>query len=135
MTHVQYAYDLRLVKYIYSANYNCQCGLLKPTQYVIQQCLCYNYFQSSLTRLGAIRVTTGHTYYYRKLDEFGKEFAVSVEKKVKEETNWLKNKHELSLAQLPTGGSEQPQQSTVAVPSVVSSPDKGRKLVFDNFDF
>ena len=59
-------------------------------------CLCCNYFQGSLTRLGALRVTTGHTYYYRKLDEFGKELAVSVEKKVKEETNRLKNKHELS---------------------------------------
>ena len=69
------------------------------------------------------------------MDEFGKEFATSVEKKVKEETNRLKNKHELSLVQLATGGSEQPQQSTGAVPSVVSSPDKGRKLVFDNFDF
>lgn len=50
---------------------------------------------------------------------------------MKEETNRLKNKHELPLVQLATGGSEQPQQATVAVPS----PDKGRKLVFDNFDF
>ena len=65
------------------------------------------------------------------MDEFGKEFAASVEKKVKEETNRLKNKHELSSVQLATGESEQPQQSTEAVPS----PDKGRKLVFDNFDF
>ena len=69
------------------------------------------------------------------MDEFRKEFAASVEKKVKEETNQLKNKHELSSVQVATGGSELPQQSTEAVPSVVSSPDKGRKLVFDNFDF
>ena len=30
---MQYAYVLRLEKYIYSENYNCQCGLLKPKQY------------------------------------------------------------------------------------------------------
>ena len=69
------------------------------------------------------------------MDEFGKEFAVSVEKKVMEETNRLKNKHELSSVQLATGGSEQPQQSTEVVPSVVLPLDKGRKSVFDNFDF
>ena len=63
----------------------------------------------------------------------GKEFAVSVEKKVEEETNWLKNKHDLSLVQLATGGSEQPEQSNEAAPSVVLFPDKGSKLVFDNF--
>lgn len=132
---MQYAYVLTLEKYSYSDSYSCQFGLLKPKQYVINQCLHYNYFQGFLTRLGALRVTTGHTYYYRKLDEFGKEFAVSVEKKVKGETNRLKNKHELSSVQLATRGSEQPQQSTEVVPSVVSPLDKGRKLVFDNFDF
>ena len=73
-------YILRLEKYIYSDNYSCQFGLLKPKQYVIKQCLYYNHFQGSLTRIGALRVTTGHTYYYRKLDELGKEFVVSVDK-------------------------------------------------------
>lgn len=131
---MQYAYVLTLEKYSYSDSYSCQFGLLKPKQYVINQCLHYNYFQGFLTRLGALRVTTGHTYYYRKLDEFGKEFAFPVEK-VNEETNRLKNKHELSSVQLATRGSEQPQQSTEVVPSVVSPLDKGRKLVFDNFDF
>lgn len=131
---MQYAYVLTLEKYSYSDSYSCQFGLLKPKQYVINQCLHYNYFQGFLTRLGALRVTTGHTYYYRKLDEFGKEFAFPVEK-VNEETNRLKNKHELSSVKLATRGSEQPQQSTEVVPSVVSPLDKGRKLVFDNFDF
>lgn len=131
---MQYAYVLTLEKYSYSDSYSCQFGLLKPKQYVINQCLHYNYFQGFLTRLGALRVTTGHTYYYRKLDEFGKEFAFPVEK-VNEETNRLKNKRELSSVQLATRGSEQPQQSTEVVSSVVSPLDKGRKLVFDNFDF
>ena len=54
---------------------------------------------------------------------------------MKGETNQLKNKHVLSLEQEAIGESEQPQQTTKAVPSVVLPPDKGRKLVFDNFDF
>lgn len=113
----------------------CHSRLSREKKCVIKQCLHYNYFQGSLTRLAALRVTTGHTYYYRKSDEFGKEFAVSVERKVTEETNRLKNKHELSSVQLATGGGTQPQQSTEVAPPVVSPLDKGRKLVLDNFDF
>ena len=91
-------------------------------------------FQGTLCRLGALRVTTGHTYYYRKLDEFGKEFAASVEKKVKDETDRLKKKHEVSSMQ--TVVAESDQQPPAEHQAVVILPaDKGRKLVFDNFDF
>ncbi|KAJ7380525.1 hypothetical protein OS493_008990 [Desmophyllum pertusum] len=88
----------------------------------------------TLCRLGALRVTTGHTYYYRKLDEFGKEFAASVEKKVKDETDRLKKKHEVSSMQPVVAESDQqPPAEHQAV--VILPADKGRKLVFDNFDF
>ena len=69
------------------------------------------------------------------LDEFGKEYAASVEKKVKDETARLQ-KHHQALTEAPSGASSPPlvtegqsQQSTVI------TAYKGRKFVFDNFDY
>ena len=84
---------------------------------------------------GSLRVTTGHSYCYRKLDEFGEEYAASVEKKVKDETARLQKQHQApteapsSTSSPPLVTEGQSQQSTVI------TADKGRKLVFDNFDF
>ena len=69
------------------------------------------------------------------MDEFGKEYAASVEKKIKDETARLQ-KHHQAPSEAPSDTSFPPlmteghsQQSTVI------TADKGRKLVFDNFDF
>ncbi|XP_078363701.1 uncharacterized protein LOC144647887 [Oculina patagonica] len=89
----------------------------------------------SLCRLGSLRVTTGHSYYYKKLDEFGKDHAASVQKKVKEETARLEKKHRAPTnapsATISHPAVEEPQPEQ----AVIISADKGRKLVFDNFDF
>ena len=73
--------------------------------------------------------------YYKKLDEFGKEYATSVEKKVKDETARLQKQHQApteapsSTSSTPLVTEGQCRQSTVI------TADKGRMLVFDNFDF
>ena len=65
-----------------------------------------------------------HHYYYQKMDEYGKDFAINVVQRVKNESERLKHQHGAST-QGPT-----PSASS----SVVITPDKGRKIVFDNFD-
>lgn len=66
-----------------------------------------------------------HHYYYKKTDEYGKDFAINVVQRVKNESERLKHQHGASSTQGPT-----PSASS----SVVVTPDKGRKIVFDNFD-
>ena len=66
-----------------------------------------------------------HHYYYKKMDEYGKDFAINVVQRVKNESERLKHQHGASSTQGPT-----PSASS----SVVITPDKGRKIVFDNFD-
>ena len=145
--------------------------------------------QGTLCRLSALRLTVSHPYYYKRMDEYGKDFAASVLGKVRKETQRLKKQHKLSTATpstespssqhpppLPartpsvvlapaTPATESPSSqhpppppactpsvvlapATPATespssqhpppppaPSVMLAPDKGRKLVFDNFDF
>ena len=67
-----------------------------------------------------------HHYYYKKMDEYGKDFAINVVQRVKKESERLKHQHGASSTQDPT-----PSASL----SVLVTPDKGRKIVFDNFDF
>ena len=59
------------------------------------------------------------------MDEYGKDFAINVVQRVKNESERLKHQHGASSTQGPT-----PSASS----SVVITPDKGRKIVFDNFD-
>ena len=67
-----------------------------------------------------------HHYYYKKMDEYGKDFAINVVQRVKNESERLKHQYGASSTQDPT-----PSASL----SVLVTPDKGRKIVFDNFDF
>ena len=80
-------------------------------------------------------MTTGHSYYYKKLDEFGKDHAASVQKKVKDESTRLQKKHRAPTEAASSTSSHLPGNPTQTEQSVLISPDKGRKLVFDNFDF
>ena len=70
------------------------------------------------------------------MDECGSDFATPVLTKVRNESERLKKHHEVSAepsqAEITTTGEPLPP---APVPSVVLAPDKGRKLVFDNFDF
>ena len=67
-----------------------------------------------------------HHYYCKKMDEYGKDFAINVVQRVKNESERLKHQHDASST----------QGSTPSAPlSVLVTPDKGRKIVFDNFDF
>lgn len=70
------------------------------------------------------------------MDEYGEDFATSVLTKVRNESERLKKCNRVS-AQPPQAEVDASQNSQAApsVPSVVLAPDKGRKLVFDNFDF
>ena len=90
--------------------------------------------QGSLCRLGSLRVTTGHSYYYKKLDEFGKNNAASVQKKVKDETAWLEKKHQ-TPTEAPSATSSYSAVHEQSEQSVIISAAKRRRLVFDNFDF
>ena len=81
--------------------------------------------QGTLSRLSSLRLAMSHHYYYKKMDEYGKDFAINVVQRVKNESERLKHQHGASSTQGPT-----PSASS----SVVITPDKGRKIVFDNFD-
>ncbi len=70
------------------------------------------------------------------MDEYGEDFAASVLSKVANESERLKQCNRVST-QPPQAEADASQSSQPApsVQSVVLAPDKGRKLVFDNFDF
>ena len=82
--------------------------------------------QGTLSRLSSLRLAVSHHYYYKKMDEYGKDFAINVVQRVKKESERLKHQHGASSTQDPTSS---------ASLSVLVTPDKGRKIVFDNFDF
>ena len=91
--------------------------------------------QGTLCRLSALRLTVSHPYYYKRMDEYGKDFAASVLGKVRNETQRLKKQHKLSTATPSTESPSSQHPPPLPAPSVMLAPDKGRKLVFDNFDF
>ena len=64
-----------------------------------------------------------HTYLYKKLDEYGKDHNGEILEKVTAEGRRLHHLHKDANENLPTGN-----VSCIA-------PDKGRKIVFDHFDF
>ena len=63
------------------------------------------------------------------MDEYGTDFAAPVVSKVKKESERLEKIHGVNVA------STQNDQPPPPVAPVVMAPDRGRKLVFDNFDF
>ena len=69
------------------------------------------------------------------MDEYGADFAVSALKKVRNESERLKKQHGVSDEPRQDEGQNNQPLAPPPVPSVVLAPDKGRKLVFDNFDF
>ena len=82
--------------------------------------------QGTLSRLSSLRLAVSHHYYYKKMDEYGKDFAINVVQRVKNESERLK--HQL--------GASSTQGSTPSASlSVLVTPDKEGKIVFDNFDF
>lgn len=102
------------------------------------------FLKGTLCRLDSLRVTTSHSYYYKKLDEFGKNFNAPILERVKKESERLKRvnspKQQRVDLQSPSSNSDQDEHThpltRPLVPlDVVLSADKGRKLVFDNFDF
>ena len=87
-----------------------------------------HFFQASLYRLGSLTLTTEHSYYYSKMDQFRKACAASVQKKVMEETVQLQKKQQ-PPATTPS------QNEGPSEPPVIVTADKQRKLVFNNSDF
>lgn len=92
-------------------------------------------FQGTLFRLSTLRLTTSHTYYYKKIDEFGEKFDAGILEAVQKEGRHMQGNQ--------TGRGPAPSQGQHATPNACEEPsphvvveaDKGRKLVFDNFDF
>ena len=85
-------------------------------------CVLVIFKQATLARFKTLRLTTSHTYLYKKLDEFGKEHKKSICDAVVHQGQYMCNNRCVD-------GAEQPQCPQV------DSPDTGRKLVFDNLDY
>ena len=79
------------------------------------------FHQTTLARLGPLRVTTSHTYVYKKLDKFGKDYKKKVLHSVMEQGEFMEQKAQ--------GSSQVHKNKKLIIPEV------GRKLVFDNIDY
>lgn len=79
------------------------------------------FHQTTLARLGPLRVTTNHTYVYKKLDEFGKDYNKKVLDSVMQQGEFMEQKAQ--------GSSQVRKNKKLIIPEV------GRKLVFDNIDY
>ena len=79
------------------------------------------FHQTTLARLGPLRVTTSHTYAYKKLDEFGKDYNKKVLDSVMQQGEFMEQKAQ--------GCSQVHKNKKLIIPEV------GRKLVFDNIDY
>ena len=58
----------------------------------------YIFFQGTLCRLGSLRVTTSNSYYYKKINEFGKDFKEDVLNAVKLESKRLERIHDPEMS-------------------------------------
>lgn len=74
--------------------------------------------QATLARLKPLRLATSHTYLYKKLEEFGKDFNKKICDSVTQQGKCMANAAQ-EQPHLPQNGPE----------------DNGRKLVFDNLDY
>ena len=114
-------------------------------------------FQSSLVRLGNLRLAVSHTFLYKKMDEYGDNHLEKITSSVKEESDRLAkaksdipssesaNKHVSKLTvevQAPkeimfTNKAAEGKESTIAVSSEYQSlsADIGRKLIIGNINY
>lgn len=69
--------------------------------------LCFLCFQTTLLRLGSLRIGVSHTFLYKKLDEYGADHLKSIWDEIEKESKCLPSRKETS----------------------------GRKLIIDNFNF
>ena len=53
-----------------------------------------NFHQATLARLGPLRLTTSHTFLYKKLDEFGKDYKKHITDAVQNQGEVMAKKHQ-----------------------------------------
>ena len=74
-----------------------------------------------MKRLSTLRLTTSHTYLYKKLDEFGKDYDAHIKTAVEQEGQFMKKASHL-------------MDDSDGTAEIVKC-DGGRKITFDNFDY
>ncbi|CAB4040514.1 Hypothetical predicted protein [Paramuricea clavata] len=83
---------------------------------------------NTLARLGPLKLTTSHTYVYKKLDEFGIDYYDHILESVKRQGEFLKQQQEQKTSVNPELAKSHQNRNLIV-------PDVGRKLVFDNMDY
>ena len=85
--------------------------------------------QASLARLSTLRITTSHTYLYKKLDEFGKDHDKPLREAVAKQSEYM-----ASVRDHPSAENED-RLSDIANKSKCHTPDCGHKMVFENLNY
>ncbi|CAH3154050.1 unnamed protein product, partial [Porites evermanni] len=98
-------------------------------QFLITNFLYHSNWLASLARLSTLRITTSHTYLYKKLDEFGKDHDKPICEAVARQSEYM-----ASVRDHPSAENED-QRSEKSNKSTCHTPDCGRKVVFDNLDY
>ena len=78
--------------------------------------------------MGPLKLTTSHTYVYKKLDEFGKDYNEHILESVNRQGEFMKQQMEGKTDANPEPVKSLQNRNLIA-------PDVGRKLVFDNIDY
>ena len=104
-------------------------GVWVKTIYMIANDSAHCDQQASLARLSTLRITTSHTYLYKKLDEFGKDHDKPIREAVARQSEYM-----ASVRDHPSAENED-QRSEKSTKSACHTPDCGRKMVFDNLDY
>ncbi|XP_028404057.1 uncharacterized protein LOC114526731 isoform X1 [Dendronephthya gigantea] len=86
--------------------------------------LYHSNWMNTLARLCPLKITTSHTYVYKKLDEFGKDYNKDILHSVKEQGEFMEQR----AAQINPDAHGQQNNRCF-------TQDVGRKLVFDNIDY
>ena len=73
-------------------------------------------------------MTTSHTYVYKKLDEFGKDYNEHILESVNRQGEFMKQQMEGKTDANPEPVKPHKNRNLIV-------PDVGRKLVFDNIDY
>lgn len=109
--------------------------------------------KGTLCRFGVLRLTTSHTQYYKKMDEFGGNFDKIIKSDVEKDCNflWVRQSQMETPQTVAVTASDEPNlplsgqghtqcdtdnQLTSEHPTIAGLlPTAGGKIVFDNFDF
>lgn len=87
--------------------------------------------QKTLARLAPLRLTTSHTYLYKKLDEFGQDYDLKIKNSVQKQSDYMVKNSNHSGDTISTDlDKKEPLPNNVCM-----QYDDGRKLTFDNLDY